>query len=161
MEKIDNLGNKFNFKSREKRKKTDVKSAENKNFSHILKPIIEKKETEFNFNEEEEKKGVLSELLDEVYEKGKKLKNSPTIENIKEYRWSIKRLLKQVTSNMLALEEKVSGFNILKRKRFTLIKVIDSKMESLAAEILRNQQDQFHILSRVDEINGLIIDLLS
>ena len=35
----------------------------------------------------------------------------------------LKKLLKEITEKMLKLEEKVSGINILKRKRFTLVMV--------------------------------------
>ncbi|MBN2440656.1 MAG: DUF327 family protein [Spirochaetales bacterium] len=161
MEKIDNLGNRFNFKSQEKKDKSKTHKVDKNNFSRLLKPIMEKNEADFDFDDKEGNKSLLSEFLDEVYRKGEELKDSPTLEHIKEYRWSIKRLLKAITDKMLALEEKVSGVNILKRKRFTLIKIIDTKMESLAAEILRSQHHQINILSKVDEINGLLVDLLS
>ena len=161
MEKIDSLGGRFNFKSQKRKKNTKINYVDNKDFSKTLKPIVEKNETSFDFNDNKGNKGILSELLDEVYAKGEKLKNSPNLENIKDYRWSVKKLLKVVTEKMLKLEENISGVNILKRKRFTLIKVIDKKMESLACEVLQSQSEQFKILSKVDEINGLLVDLFS
>lgn len=161
MEKIDNLGNRLNFKSPGKRKRTKLDSVEKKKFSKTIKPLVEKNMTGFDFDDSKDNKESLSHLLDEVYAKGEQLKGSPTLEHIKDYRWSVKRLLKSITEKMLTLEEKVSGVNILKRKRFTLIKVIDTKLESLAAEVLRSQREQLKILSKVDEINGLLVDLLS
>ena len=62
---------------------------------------------------------------------------------------------------MVALEEKISGVNILRRKKFTLVKVIDKKLESLAAEVLKNQRDQIGILSAIEEINGLLVNLIT
>ena len=49
----------------------------------------------------------------------------------------------------------------MKKKRFTLVKVIDEKLESLVAEILRGQSEQLKILERIEEINGLIVDIIS
>ncbi|MBN2533237.1 MAG: YaaR family protein [Spirochaetales bacterium] len=161
MEKIDNLKNRLNFKSPGKKKKTEFNHIEKKKFAKTIKPLVENNETGFDFKDNNENKETLSRLLDEVYAKGEKLKGSPTLENIKDYRWSVKKLLKDITEKMLKLEEKISGVNILKRKRFTLIKVIDTKLESLAAEVLRAQKEQLRILSKVDEINGLLVDLLS
>lgn len=161
MEKIDNLRNRLKFKSPAKKKQTKFEHVEEKNFVKTLKPLVENKDTGFDLEDNKGNKESLSHLLDEVYAKGEQLKSLPTLENIKEYRWSVKKLLKDITEKMLKLEEKVSGVNILKRKRFTLIKVIDTKLESLAAEVLRSQKEQLKILSKVDEINGLLVDLLS
>ena len=36
-----------------------------------------------------------------------------------------------------------------------------ARLEKLAAEILRNQRDNLEILRRVDEINGMLVDLMS
>ena len=63
--------------------------------------------------------------------------------------------------HLMALEEKTSGHSILRRKRFTTIKIIDKKLESLVAEVLRGQTVQIRILERVNEIYGLIIDIVS
>ena len=62
---------------------------------------------------------------------------------------------------MLDLEEKTSGVNILKRKRFTIIKVVDKKLNDLTKELIKNQKIQIDILSRIEEINGLLIDLIT
>jgi uncharacterized protein len=161
MEKIDNLGSRLQYKSPEKKKKEKIDYPGEKDFSKTIKPLFEKKETGFDFGENKGNKETLSQLLDEVYAKGEVLKESPTLKTIKEYRWSVKKLLKDITEKMVTLEEKVSGVNILKRKRFTLVKIIDTKLESLAAEVLHSQKEQIKILSRVDEINGLLVDLLS
>ena len=60
-----------------------------------------------------------------------------------------------------AVEQKTSGRNILKRNVYFRVSVIDESLEKLAAEILRNQRDNLEILRRVDEINGMLVDLLS
>ena len=55
---------------------------------------------------------------------------------------------------------RTSGANIAKRKRFTLVKVIDEKLEALAS-VLAAQKEQLAILAQIDEINGLLVDLVS
>ncbi len=104
---------------------------------------------------------TLEEMLDGVHETGEKLKEHPSVSLIREYKHAVGRFLKFVVENSLSLEERVSGFNILKRKRFTIIKIIDEKLERLAAAVLTNQREQLEVLRRVDEINGLLVDLLS
>ena len=99
-------------------------------------------------------------LLDEIHEIGEKLKGNPTLKIIQRYKRAVKGFIQYIVANSLEVEEHISGVNILKRKRFTLIKVIDEKLEKLAAEIMKTQKDQLEILRRVDEMYGLLIDLV-
>jgi uncharacterized protein YaaR (DUF327 family) len=46
-----------------------------------------------------------------------------------------------------------------KQKRYTMIRVVNEKLEKLAAGIMQNQYSQMEILRRVEEINGLIVDI--
>ena len=103
----------------------------------------------------------LEELLDEVFSAGGELKSAPTLENIRTYRERVQAFLRHVVDHMLEVEESTSGGNVLRRKRYTLVRVIDGKLESLAASVLSAQREQLGILARVDEINGLLVDLIS
>ena len=40
-----------------------------------------------------------------------------------------------------------------------MIRVIDGKLESLAAHVLKGQAEQLDVLRRINEINGLLVDL--
>ncbi len=77
------------------------------------------------------------------------------------FRESVKRFLAYVVKHALEVEEHVSGGNILKRKKFTVVEVIDRKLESLASAVLAGQADQMEILRRIDEIRGLLVDLVT
>lgn len=103
----------------------------------------------------------LEVLLDNVNEIGEKLKESLSLAVVQDYKRAVRDFLSYVVRNTLALERHESGPNALKRKRFTLIRVIDQKLERLAAGILLDQRTQLDILRRIDEISGLLIDLLS
>jgi uncharacterized protein YaaR (DUF327 family) len=46
------------------------------------------------------------------------------------------------------------------RKGYTKIQIIDRKLEDLAAMLLTNQGRQLELVSRLEEIRGLLIDLL-
>jgi uncharacterized protein YaaR (DUF327 family) len=46
------------------------------------------------------------------------------------------------------------------RTGFHLIQVVDRKLEQLAAGILAGQTSQLKLLARINEIAGLLIDLL-
>jgi uncharacterized protein YaaR (DUF327 family) len=103
---------------------------------------------------------ALRELLDDVHSSGDELKRRPFPEEIKQYQRAVRNFLHYVVENGYAIEERTSGVNLKKRKKFTLVQVVDRKLESLAASILANQVSQIEMLARIDEIAGLLVNLL-
>ncbi|MCX7655064.1 MAG: YaaR family protein [Treponemataceae bacterium] len=102
----------------------------------------------------------LQELLDEVTQAGEALKEKPLLDRILAYKEAVRRFMQYVVRHSFDIENKTSGFNILKRKKYTLLKVIDTRLEQLAAGILSGQISQIQILAHLDEIKGLLINLL-
>jgi uncharacterized protein YaaR (DUF327 family) len=104
--------------------------------------------------------GSVEALLDRVHESGDRLKDNPGVDLVQAYKKAVRDFVHHVVEKSFAVEEQSSGGSILKRKKFYRIAVIDESLERLAAEILRNQRDKLEILRRVDEINGMLVDLL-
>lgn len=102
----------------------------------------------------------LANLLDDIHGTGDRLKENPTIEVVQAYKKAVRDFVHYVVARSYSLEEKTSGGKILKRKTYYRIAVIDESLEKLGAEILRNQRDKLEILRRVDEIYGILVDLL-
>lgn len=103
---------------------------------------------------------ALEGLLDSVHAEGDLLKENPTPDRVTAYKKAVRDFMHYVVERSYSLEEKTSGGNILKRKKYYAIAVIDGALERLAAEILRNQRDKLEILRRVEEINGMLVDLV-
>ncbi len=103
----------------------------------------------------------LDALLDGVTELGEELRRDPNPDRVKAYKGAVRRFMARVVRDSFQTEERTSGgSSFRKRKKYTIIKVVDDKLESLAAEILRRQKDQLEILRRMDEIRGLLVDLM-
>ncbi len=164
MDRIESVGDSSLFK-RPERKRKDKKQLKGISvFSDIVGRVEEAEGgsgVSYRRYYSEEDSRNLEELLDEVSAMGEKLAENPTIDNIKEYKKRVGDFINYIVNKAVILEERVSGLDILKRKRFTLVKIIDRKLEQLAAEVLRNQRDQLMILEKVEEINGMLVDLLS
>ncbi len=101
-----------------------------------------------------------AELLDAVHASGEELKRDPDSARVKAYKAAVRDFVHYVVGRAYDVVEKSSGGNILKRKKFTTVVVIDEKLERLAAEVLSAQRDKLDILRRLDEIHGLLVDLL-
>ena len=99
-------------------------------------------------------------LLDAVTTAGDDIKRDANAEAVKAYKTAVRDFVHYVVERAYALDERTSGRNVLKRKRFTTVIVIDEKLERLAAEVLSAQRDKLDILRRIDEIHGLLVDLM-
>jgi uncharacterized protein YaaR (DUF327 family) len=104
---------------------------------------------------------ILERLLDDVHSAGDVLKEKQLPDTIIAYKEAVRHFIRYVVSRTYDVSETISGTNILKRKKFTQIQVLDEKLEQLAAGILSNQRSQMDLLGRIEEINGLLVDLMS
>ncbi|ORC38264.1 hypothetical protein B4O97_00470 [Marispirochaeta aestuarii] len=103
----------------------------------------------------------LEGILDEIHEAGERLSEDPGMKNVLAYKRIVKAFLRYVVKNTRQIEHQEGArLSIFKApKRYTLISVVDKKLEQLAAGILQNQSDKLEILKKVEEIQGLLVDL--
>ncbi|MCL1955262.1 MAG: YaaR family protein [Spirochaetes bacterium] len=113
-------------------------------------------------------------LMDEVRSAGDVLKSRPLPEEIMRYKQAVRNFINYVVQNVYSLEYEEGLPNKLKPafkgrrntpeadkvKEYTKIQVIDRKLEDLAAMLLSSQVRQMELVSRLEEIRGLLVDLL-
>jgi len=113
-------------------------------------------------------------LMDEVRDAGDRLKSRPLPEEIMNYKQAVRNFINYVVQNCYSKEYDEGIPNFLKPgfkgrrgtpqamegKGYTKIVVIDKKLEDLAAMLLSGQTRQMELVSRLEEIKGLLIDLL-
>ncbi|MDR3334505.1 MAG: DUF327 family protein [Treponema sp.] len=103
---------------------------------------------------------AVKELLDEVHSTGDALKNRPLPEEIQRYKKAVRNFLHYVVENGYTTEKQFVGVTLKRRQEKTLVHVVDRKLEQLAAGILAGQTTQLEILARLEEITGLLVDLM-
>lgn len=135
------------------------KTGKKRSFLSELGSVTESSETESIDRTPAESDAEAAELLDSVFEAGDNLKHHTDLESLRKYKDAVRRFLSVVVKRGLDVQEHQSGSDVLKRKRYALIRVIDDKLERLAAGMISNQRNQIELLARIDEINGLIVDL--
>ena len=158
MEKIDLLGGAVPFHTKRESKRIDKKEKPIGFFSSLLGRAESERATYLEPIEPSE--DSLEGLLDEIYEIGESLKGDPTLENLRRYKGAVKSFFEKVVKRSIRVEERLSGANILKRKKYLLLQVIDRKLEQLAASVVSNQRENLDLLEKIDEIHGLLVDLL-
>ncbi len=102
-------------------------------------------------------------LRDEVDIAGDKLADFQTPENFADYRRKLSQFFKFLEKNNFQVKKKERrGFNI-KGKPLpprVQIRVINEKLDEMARYLLSSHKDKLFMLSKVDEIKGLLVNLL-
>jgi uncharacterized protein YaaR (DUF327 family) len=151
------LFNTLKGESKKTKGNSPVRNTKKARFTEILNNTVREIEFPEDYPVSEES---VAKLLDEVHNAGDELKDRPFPEEISRYKQAVRNFLHYVIENGYALAESISGTNILKRKKFIMVQVVDQKLEELALGLLKNQTGQIELLARVDEIAGLLVDLL-
>jgi uncharacterized protein YaaR (DUF327 family) len=104
---------------------------------------------------------AVQELLDQVRGAGDALRERPFPAEILEYKRAVRNFLHYVVENGYALKQSQT----ITRKKKNLsshvqVEVVDRKLEQLAAGLLSGQTTQLELLARLEEITGLLIDLV-
>lgn len=102
----------------------------------------------------------LKALIDDIHEMGENLLRFPGIDNLARYKQAVKDFLSHTTGHAFRAEEHISRRNILNQKKYTIIKVVDEKLEKLSKAVLSSQSKQIELLSDIEEIQGLLVDIL-
>lgn len=102
----------------------------------------------------------LSAKADAIHKLGDQLAQYPSRENLSGYREAVSVFLKVIAKQSYIAESHLGQRSILNQKKYTLIQTVDKRLERLAIGILQNQKDNLKILAQVEEINGMLFDLL-
>lgn len=168
IERLSQIGSSLDTRLR--KKKDSDKSKTGKTAKTAFRSVLDKVSDEKNQASAILGPGLLPELdgsetveglLDDVHETGEALKRDPVFGPMNGYKNAVRRFLRYVLDNSLVMEETLGIRNprTMQQKKYVIIRVVDEKLESLAAHVLKNQVDQLDILRRIDEIHGLLVDL--
>ena len=103
----------------------------------------------------------LSAMMEEITMQGKKLGKHMDVRDMKHYR----RLIKDFMNEIVNRPHKFSRENFLDRRGrhrvYGMIKRVDAVLDELAGELIKEEKDSLTILSKVDEIRGLLLDIIT
>ena len=102
-------------------------------------------------------------LLDNVTASADNLKRNPFKESFVDYRKKISQFMRFVVKNCYEVEESLGtpSVRVPRPKKKYIIKVVDDKLDELARQLLENNTDQLKMLAKIEEINGLLVDMLT
>lgn len=111
--------------------------------------------------QEQELKAQLTFMMEEITQQGKKLSKHMDVRDMKHYRQMIKEFMNEVVNR----SHKFSRENFLDRRGrhrvYGMVKLVDQTLDELATELLKDEKDHLLILSKIDEIRGLLLDIIT
>ncbi|NLK73898.1 MAG: YaaR family protein [Clostridiales bacterium] len=131
-----------------------------------LKTPIQETDGSFKFTlvshiEEQELQARLNAMLEQITAHGKKLAKHMDVKDMRYYRELIKTFMNEIVNR----SHKFSRENYLDRKGrhrvYTMIRLVDKNLDELAMELIKDEKDHLAILHRIDEIRGLLLDILT
>lgn len=112
------------------------------------------KEMESSFSDKSKKD--LKDLMDSIKKKGDRIVLTKTHGDVMEYKSLVKDYLKRVMEDMYELNKCSDTFN---SRYYLTVETIDKKLQELTEKVLGNEKDNISILTTIDEIQGLMLDV--
>lgn len=111
--------------------------------------------------EEKDLQAKLTLIMEDIGKLGDRIKKHTDVKDMKRYRELIKSFLNEVVNR----SHSFSRENFLDRRGrhrvYGIIRLIDKNLDELAAELIKDEKDGIAILEKVDEIRGLLLDILT
>lgn len=111
--------------------------------------------------EESELQARLTGMMEEITRQGDKLAKHRDIKDMKKYRMLIKDFMNEIVSR----SHEFSRENFLDRRGrhrvYGIIRLVDENLDELAKELMKDEQDNMSILSKIGEIRGLLLDIFT
>ena len=109
----------------------------------------------------------VEQLLDDIHEAGERLIEKPFISSIKDYKNAVRKFIGYIVKQAYDAETDIqsrrflkNGIPVLDEKKWVKVRVVDEKLEKLAAYIVQSQKNQLTILKKIEEIEGILVDLM-
>lgn len=103
----------------------------------------------------------LAVLLEDITKEGKKIAKHMDVRDMKYYRSLIQEFMNEIVTR----SHKFTRENFLDRRGrhrvYGMIKLVDENLDLLAAELMKEEKDHLVILGKIDEIRGLLLDILT
>lgn len=111
--------------------------------------------------EEHELQARLNSLMEDITMQGNRITKKMDVRDMKRYRSLIKEFMNEIVSRSHVFSRE----NFLDRRGrhrvYGIIKRVDETLDELAQELVKDEKDHIAILSKIGEIQGLILDIFT
>jgi uncharacterized protein len=99
----------------------------------------------------------LQEMLKDIEKLGGRLTKTKTLEDAQLFRGKIREYLSYIIKNAYLVKRDSTSFSF---SIHTRVEIINEKLDELTKEVLGQQKEAIDIADKIDEIKGLLVDVM-
>jgi uncharacterized protein YaaR (DUF327 family) len=103
----------------------------------------------------------LAELSEEILAQGRVLSERYDIAELKRYKRMLAEFMREAVRFSYEFKKNSARDRHGRHKIYAVIKKINKKLEELTENILGQQVDTIQLIADIDEVNGMLVDLLA
>ena len=102
----------------------------------------------------------IAEMKNEIDEQGKRLADRVDVRELEKYRRLIREFLDEIVSNGYTFSREDAYASRGKHRYIATVRIVDKKLDELGKEVIKEQADKIEVLNKIDDIRGLLLDLM-
>lgn len=103
----------------------------------------------------------LGSLMDQITKQGERISKHMDVTDMKRYRSLVKEFMNEVVNH----SHEFSRENFLDRRGrhrvYGIVRLVDKNLDDLAQELVKEEKDNIAVLDKVNEIKGLLLDIVA
>jgi len=103
----------------------------------------------------------LTEMKNDIDEQGKRLADRVDVKEYEKYRRLIRDFLDEIVSNGYTFSREDAYASRGRHRYIATVRIVDEKLDALGKEVMKEQADKIEILNKIDDIRGLLLDLMT
>ena len=102
----------------------------------------------------------LKDMKKAIDEQGERLADRVDVRELEKYRRLIREFLDEIVSNGYTFSREDAYASRGRHRYIATVKIVDEKLDELGKEVMKEQADKIEILGKIDDIRGLLLDLM-
>ena len=103
----------------------------------------------------------LIEMKNAIDEQATRLSDRVDVKEFEKYRRLIREFLDEIVSNGYTFSREDAYASRGRHRYIATVRIVDEKLDELGKEVMKEHADKIGILSRIDDIRGLLLDLMT
>jgi len=103
----------------------------------------------------------LAEMKQAIDKQGERLADRVDVRELEKYRRLIREFLDEIVSNGYTFSREDAYAARGKHRYIATVKIVDEKLDALGKEVLKEHADKIEVLNKIDDIRGLLLDLMT
>jgi len=100
------------------------------------------------------------EMKDAIDEQGKKLGERADVKEFEKYRRLIREFLDEIVSNGYTFSREDAYASRGRHRYIATVKVVNEKLDELGKAVISEHADQIDLVHKIDDIRGLLLDMM-